>query len=353
MTASPPTLAPGIRQIPFADYEALSAAEIARIDRQIEEFKHSRTIECPTSKLYFKMMTVLRERRRLISIAGDLLAGGELDILIRQISDFFLESKLYVGKSANVNQIQYQYEHELAHLHEREDKWYSELDQITIRRDIDEARLGDLTRTTIKTYDGSIPGSLPTEFTRLSPDLLNLREKERHLIGSRRFVEADALHKEFIQRQEQELVRRRQEYFEHFENMRTQVERRNTRKITALKADWDRKVDHLKHLMNAELRPLREAVENLLRKWLNAKSEYIGEDDPILKGDQSLTRAQQSGNLFRVSEPTYARNATPRTIVSNRRCIEREKALMSTRRMAETMRRQNERFDRRRWIPTT
>jgi hypothetical protein len=146
------------------------------------------------------------------------------------------------------------------------------------------------------------------------------------------------------------LVRRRAEYAEHFENGRTELERRNVRKIASLKSDWDRKVDRLRHLMNVEVLPLREGVENLLRKWLNAKSEYIGEDDPILRGDPSLTRAQQSGNLFRVSEPAYARNATPRTMASSRRGIDREKAVMSTRRMAETMRRQNEKYDRRRWI---
>jgi hypothetical protein len=345
MGAIPPTLVPTMRMIPFQDYQSLSATEIAKLDRQIEEFRHTKTITCPTSRLYFKLMVLLRERRRLATIDADLLLGGQLDKLIREISDFFLENKLYVSKAEKVALIQNQYEVERDRLHELEAKWTADLEVLVAQRDREEGRVQDLTRTAIQNYDGSIPGTLPPEFTRLSADLLDLREREKHLVGSRRFEEAAALHEEFLRRQDQELIKRREEYFSHFEQDRAELERRNDRRNSSIRADWTRKINHFRHLMDGELLPLRQGVANLLAKLHTAKAEYIGEDDPIIRSDPSITLAKESGNIFRVSQPVFSRGLLPRSMVSSQRSIERQKVLMSTRRMAEAMRKQNWKLD--------
>jgi hypothetical protein len=70
-----------------------------------------------------------------------------------------------------------------------------------------------------------------SKFLRLSPDLLDLREREKHLIGSRRFGEAAVLHKEFERRQQQELQRQSKEYFEKERNKRTNVKQTRSHHI--------------------------------------------------------------------------------------------------------------------------
>jgi hypothetical protein len=244
--------------------------------------------------------------------------------------------------------IQNQYQVERARLDELEAKWLSDLQKLEEQRDREEGRVWDSTQTALQTHDSSIPDTLPPEFTRLSADLLDLREREKHLVGSRRFPEAKALHSEFLRRQDDELVRRREEYAIHFENDRAELGRRNDRRNYTIQSDWNRKINHFKHMMNAELLPLRQGVANLLEKLMTAKSEYIGEDDPILRDDPGLTRARDSGNQFRVSEPTFTRGLLPRSMVTTERSIRREKALMTTRRMAETMKKQTRRLDSRR-----
>jgi hypothetical protein len=332
----------------FLDYQAIPTGEVSKIDRAIDEFRHTKRISCPTSRLYFKMMAVLRERRRLAIVDGDLKLGGEMDTLIREISDFFLENKLFVSKAEKVAIVQNEYETERARLDELEAKWASELNGMIQQRDREEGRVEELARTNLQTFDASMPGELPPEFTRLSADLLDLREKEKHLVGSRRFPEAARLHAEFLKRQNDELVRRREEFAEHFEHDRNEVERRNYRRTSTVQSDWNRKINHFRHMMNSELAPLRQGVANLLEKLMTAKSEYIGEDDPILRNEPQLMSARDSGNLMRVSAPVFTRGLLPRTMVATTRAIEREKALMSTRRMAEAMKRQSQKFDSRR-----
>jgi dihydroorotase-like cyclic amidohydrolase len=145
-----------------------------------------------------------------------------------------------------------------------------------------------------------MPDTLPPEFTRLSPALLDLREREHHMIGCRRFEEAANLHREFERRQAQELRERRREYFVHRERTREQVERRGERRERAAIANWDRKVARAKLSMESELAPLRGGCANFGAKVGAARAEYVGEDDPILRQDPTLADARESGNMFRV-----------------------------------------------------
>jgi hypothetical protein len=294
-------------------------------------------------------MCVLRERRRLLLLVNNILEAGQVDRLIREISDFFLENKLYVAKTEKVGIAEAEFETERGRLADVESRWERDHNRLSQRRSAAQARAADNARTAIATYDDSMPEHLPPEFTRLSSDLLDLREKERHLIGSRRFEEAAKLHKEFERRQREELVRRREEYFAHFEQERVDLQRRNDRKARAVEADYKRRMDHLVHSRDSEVVPLRGGVGNLLDKLTTRKAEYVGEDDMILKDDPGLARAREAGNMFRTGLPVFTRGSNPRSMVSTRREIERPSPVMSTKQMSDTMYRQNRKLDSRRW----
>jgi hypothetical protein len=211
-------------------------------------------------------------------------------------------------------------------------------------------RTAEAGRTHLRNFDGAMPESLPLEFTRLSADLLDLRERERHLIVCRRFQEAAKLHTEFMRRQKEELVRRREEYFAHVEKERSELERRNVCKTAAVTADWNRKIEKFMRSMDVELRGLRKGVANLLTKLTAAKAEYIGEDDPILADDPLMTRARDSGNIFRASTPALTKGTPPRSIVARRRPFERPVTVMTTKRLSTAMYRQNFMRDGRKWL---
>lgn len=340
MGAENPTLVPNVRTLTFLDYQSLTAADITKCDRQIEEFRRTGTISCPTSNAYFKIMAVLRERRRVLSSAANLLEAGEIDNLIRQISDFFLENKLYTGKSEKVTCHQGQLDCESQHLRELRSKWSEDRDAIHQKRDAIQQRIAETSKAHLNAYDGSMPDNLPPEFTRLSADLLDLREREKHLIGSRRFDEAAALHKEFEIRQKQELQRRREEYFEHFEKERQVLERRNERKRVSSSDHWGNKVDHLHHQMNGELQPLQRGVGHLTAKVACSKAEYIGEDDPILLDEAYLVEAKDGGNIYRRSL-SLSRSMHPRTMTTTRRELVRPQPMTTTQRLSEAQYRQS------------
>jgi hypothetical protein len=336
LAAFPPALIPTVRMLPFLDYQSLSESDIEDCDRQIDHFKSTKTIICPTRKLYFMLMIVLRERRRLLSSSGDLLGAGELDELMQELSDFFLENALYISKAERVAQIQRQYDTEQSRLATLEVKWQRTLDALFQERGRAEERIAERSEARLSGFDNSMPASVPQGFVRLSANLLDLRERERHLIGSRRFSEAAHLHREFDRRQQSELIKRREEFFLSREHERALLEQRNRRTRASVDADWNRKVDQCRRQMDAELQPLRAAVANLLCKLITAKAEYIGEDDPILRTEPSLTAARDSGNQFRQTK-TNAQGARPRTMAASLRPLRRGLIMMTTKKCSEIL----------------
>jgi len=346
-----PTLVPTVRQTPYLDFQALSPYDVSNGDRLIDEMVKSGEVRCLSTAEYYKVSIVLRERRRQAQCAANITYAGVLDHLQRELSSFHLESKLFKGKAHTVDAIEGQYLATLERLNQVERQRMSELDDLFAKR---RKAFDDLLRSTtsrIQAFDSKIPDQVPPEFTRLSADLLDLREKEKHLLGSRRFEEAAQLHKEFRKRQFEELIRRREEYFLHMEKKRAEVVGLNKRELVALDTDWAERVALVKHRAGSELAPLREALARLLKKLVTAKAEYIGGDDPILKLDPSLDGARTSGNQFKAVRPpgpkTHARSG--HLVGATRPWSGLANQPMTTRQLSSTLSRSIAEPDGRRW----
>lgn len=345
MRADPPSLIPPVRQKSYIDYESLSQADKNKCERLIDEYQRTGDIACPSQGLYFKLMAVLREKRRLCSKDGDFAKAEEYDNLIRQLSQFFAESHLYKAKSIEVSTAENKYNTTRSQLFEAEDKWRTQIDKMRVQSARANKRIQDICDEQIANYDNQLKDTLPPEYCKLSPELLNIKDRERHMIGCRMFKEAQELHKEFEKRQQIELQRRREEYFKSFEISRVALEKRTQRRINACKSDWERKLDHENHLATKELRHLRDGTAAYGEQLMAAKSEYIGEDDPIINAEKDV----YDSRTYRISPPTMTRGITPRSIINTTRTIQRPSASVTTKQMSNTMMKQSRRIDSTRW----
>lgn len=345
MKANPPSLVPPVRQTSYMDYESLSEGDKTKCKRLIEEFKRTGQISCPTAIMYQKLLCVLREERRIFSSQGDFVRAGELDTIMRELSQFYHENKLYKAKAEEVSTAENQYRITLGNYAEAKEKWEKELSKQEQQRTRAIQRVDEFCDQRMNDYDTKIPDLLPASHSKLSPELLNIKDRERHMIGCRMFKEAEQLHKEFEKRQKEELQRRRFEYFQSFEIERKELEGRNNRKKTAVRSDWERKIDHTQHVANKETKPLGNAVGYLERKLIDAKAEYIGEDDPIINEEKALYESTR----FKRYQPTISRTITPRSLLSSQKSISSLSANITTKRMSATMQKQNRNFDSVRW----
>ncbi|OHT13072.1 hypothetical protein TRFO_03502 [Tritrichomonas foetus] len=287
MSAKGPSLVPIPIRNPstYFDAETMKIDQKRRCQQAVDDMLRSRSIECFNEKDYFDILAILRQKRCALAREHRLLECMEIDDLMAQLSDYFFENKLYTSKAQEVAAIEAQLEAVKNKLEAAEEKWWSEMSRKYQKKERDVIAKQQLTTRYLQEYDNKIDQELPPEYCKLSTATLELREREKHLIGSRRFEEASKVHAEFERAQKKELVKRREEYCKRFEKRRENVITRNSKIMNACETDWERKISHAEFLKDKELQPLRESVANLESKLKRAKAEYIGEDDPIVRMD--------------------------------------------------------------------
>ena len=367
MQASGPTLVPITRTCSFMDYKQLSAGDKAKYERECDDFIRTQKIRCKTAQDYFKSMAALREKRRLLSLQTDYAGATQVDDLIRQLSDYFIENHLYTDKAQLVDVVNYQYQSQRSRLNGLIEKWDAQINNAREQYQRELEDLEDECQAVIDKHDSSVPQKLPVKYSKLSSDLLNLREQERHLIGSRRFAEAEQYHKEFEKRKEAELNNKKLEYFESSEKRRKEKEVANQRRISALKDLWERRIAELQFNRDKEVKPLEKAIESLQRKYALAKSEYVGEDDPI--PEAVVFQANQVGNSELTMSGTFrdrdlvsyeASPVTPRSVssikpvpgknlVGNERPVKRGVVGTTDKKRTTTLKKQGTLLDSTRW----
>ena len=346
MKANPPSLVPPVRQKTFIDYDSMSQADKNKCERIIENFQRTGKIECLSRNTYFKLMVVLREHRRIASSEGDFVKAGEYDKLIKEMSQLIHEADLYKAKAEECQIAENHMAATRSRLIESEDKWNNELDRLQTLSARATQRVNDFCDQQMYNYDNKIPDQLPQSHSKLSPDLLNLKEREKHMIGCRMFKEAAELHKEFEKRQKVELQKRREEYFKSFEISRVALEKRVQRKRTACQSDWERKIKHAEHMMNKELKPLQDNVGYQQTRLNTARAEYIGEEDPILNQDKEIIEER----TYHVTPPVSTRGLrAPRTMLKTTRSIDQPTSLMSTKQISQMLQKQNTKCYDHRW----
>lgn len=328
MKASPPSLSTAVRKTPYLDYQKLSLRDRRICDQLIDNFIQRDEIECLDSAQYFKIMIVLRERRRVLTLQNRLDDCFKIDECMQQLSAFFLENQLYTSKEEEVAAADAQLEAERRRLEVLEEQHAQNINALKTQQEIDTQRIKDMCEQRLNQYDGSIPGDLPIEFSKLSPEMLNLKEQEKHLIISRRFKEAAELHKEFEKKLKQEMQLNKERYAKSFEFKRKELETRNSKKLNAVDTRWSRKVSHAEFIASSEINPLRGGVNNLEHKLVSRKSEYIGEDDDIVRRDDRI-----------------------RTLASTTRPTLGQQYEKPTKQLATSMRLKNQKLPTTRWPP--
>lgn len=330
MSARGPTLCPIPTRGPPTYFDSRNMNQTQKIKclKLIDEMLATESIDCFNEKDYFNILAILRERRCALARQHNLTECIKIDDLMVQLSDYFFENKLYTSKAQEVAAIEAQLEAVQNKLADAEEKWRNEMIKKFKKKERDENAKQNLTTENLQKYDSKIDKNLPPEYCKLTPATLELHERERHLTTSRRLREAAKVHEEFEKAQKKDLAQKRQDYYKSFETRREEVVNRNSKIISANETDWERKISHAEFLKNKEIKALVNSVSFLESKLMRAKSEYTGEDDPIIRKDD-----------------------LKKTLHKTTRDLPPKPHKVTTKHMSETMYKQSRKLDSARWPP--
>ena len=122
----------------------------------------------------------------------------------------------------------------------------------------------------------SIPTDvLPSKYLKQSAKLLDLRERERHLVLTKRYDEATQLHKEGDRMEKEEELEKKREFLRTSQRQRQQLLKAQERDRQGFQERWTRSAEKLQNQMQKEIEQQKRVVENIRTKLIDARNETV------------------------------------------------------------------------------
>ena len=149
-------------------------------------------------------------------------------------------------------------------------------------------------------YDAVTNGELPPAARKFSAELLNLREKERFLLQSRRYEEAASLKEEADEMEELELSELHRLYAIRREKQKRKMRSDLDTKIACLRDNWGRKQGDIRQKWEKKIENQRRFKENL-------QNRLKALDAAIASEEASVSKAPSRGGNSRPTTATGGR----------------------------------------------
>jgi hypothetical protein len=115
-------------------------------------------------------------------------------------------------------------------------------------------------------FDASFPEILPANFRKLSPQVLQLREQERHLVLSKRYEDAIPVRERADRLEHEELERQRTKFVTAFETQRQQLVDAQGGQRQCFDRNWERKLERIQKEKQHEMGVLKRTIANFEKK---------------------------------------------------------------------------------------
>lgn len=138
----------------------------------------------------------------------------------------------------------------------------------------------------LQEYDNSFPEILPANFRKLSPQVLQLREQEKHLVLTKRYEDAIFYRERADKLETQELEQQRAKFVRAFQVKRNQLVETQKTQLACFERHWERRLALLEKESNEDIKPLKSSIANIQKK-IDALGS--GPDEPAVTSRSSMT----------------------------------------------------------------
>ena len=161
----------------------------------------------------------------------------------------------------------------------------------------------------LQEYDTSFPEILPANFRKLSPQVLQLREQEKHLVLTKRYEDAIFYRERADQLEQQELEQQRSKFVRAFQVKRSQLVETQKSQLDCFERHWERRLALLDKESNEDIKPLKTSIRNLQKK-IDAMDAGI--DEPLSAPSRGRVKTRSVMNTAPLKRSTM--RTTPASV---------------------------------------
>lgn len=260
-------------QNPAMEYKTLTRGEHISADSRVDDILKGAPLTSIPLENVNSVIVTLKERKRQATLAGDYHLSQQIEDMIGKINSLVIQRKKQIMKAQEIKALEISLQQAENSLKKTIELWNQKVTDFNRIQSNSARRLERFQLTRLNDNDARPIDQLPSCYLKPSPALLDLRERERHLVLTKRYDEATVLHKEGNRMEKEEELEKKRIFLRTQQRQRQQLLQNQGKDIAGFKERWTRSADKLSFTMDNEVAQQRKIVENIRKKLEDAKRE--------------------------------------------------------------------------------
>ncbi|OHT17344.1 hypothetical protein TRFO_12519 [Tritrichomonas foetus] len=241
-----------------------------------------------------QLIPLIKQRMKQTVEEGDFKTSQKLENLLQEMNSRKLEATYNTMKDQQLSSLNYQLmqaKEALRSAKEYFKKTTEEYDQIYTEN---KETLEETHANQLKEYDSSFPKILPVNFWKVSPQVLQLREQEKHLVATHRFEEAIPFHERADKMELDELDDQRKKFLQAFHAQRQQLLNVQENQKECFEKNWKRKWETMEMEKQKEISARQQLVTNIQRRIQKIEGSPLNPEESPPATNRSRTPTARS-----------------------------------------------------------
>jgi hypothetical protein len=316
--SAPPSRISSRSQSTFVTARSLKGTTSDDMTVIIDDLLDGRDVATVDGGSLLRLVGAMKERKRLAIAEGDYRQSQQLENLIQAGNSRYFEITYHGVQNSRLTALKVQLmkanedlqaaEEFWARAREEHDQEYaSSLESLEADQD---RQLTD--------FDSSFPEALPSKYLKWSPQLLQMREQEKHLVLSKRYDDAILVRERADALEQEELEQQRQKLIRAFQVQRQQLIDTHKVQRSCFETNWERKTDRFEAERDRDISVLKRTIGNFeIRIGELENQTEVVTFGVIRSGPKSPLRPLSMNRITNQGSPP-AMNARVRTITASK-----------------------------------
>ena len=253
------------------DYLQMSKIEKNSMENKIDDLLRGVSISSVEFKTLNSLIICLKERKRKYIQNSDYPNSQKVEELIFKLNSMIVQNnneKIQKDEIINLENQLFKANNLIKIIKE---KWEQKI--LTFNNEQSKAakQLENEQKHQLIEFDSNISTNLPSKYSKLSSNLLDLREKERQLVLSKRYEEATKLKKDIDKIEIEEIENQKNNYFKNISKQRNKLIEDQKNIIDCFILRWSRHAEKLKKDMENEILIQQKIIDNIQNNLLKFK----------------------------------------------------------------------------------
>jgi hypothetical protein len=232
----------------------------------IDELVNGRLLDTVDKGTLGSLIPALKDRKQEALVGGDYRQSQRLEDLIQEANSKYVEATYHSMQNSRLTNLRVQLLKAKEDLDAAEEFWRQAKAQHDDEYTTSLKALEEQHRQQLEDFDHSFPEVLPANFRKLSPQLLQLREQERHLVLTKRYEDAIPFRQRADKLEQEELDAQRQKFTTAFQGQKQQLVDTQNSQMACFRKNWERKLERFEREKEHEMVVLHRTIANFEKK---------------------------------------------------------------------------------------